>query len=189
MMASILYSAINTAFTPHLGVFSQSCELMICGRRYYPEKERETRYGLFISAFTPYILPGSTIKEAASALSKGLLSAMENRSTFYRSGLLRFLNVWNYMKSFTEDKEVRNTFEISNLGRVNYTSGSWRVTDAIFSQGVTFAHITLSVISTPEGGMNISIAFHDKLLNISQSGVLAMDQCIEEFKKGLLGLE
>ena len=60
------------------------------------------------------------------------------------------------------------------------------MTDAIFSQGVTSAHITLSVISTPEGGMNITIAFHEKLLQFSDGTNLAIDQCIKTFKESLL---
>lgn len=189
IMASAMYGAIDTAFTPHVGAFSQSCELMICGRRYFPEKDQDTRYGLFVSAFTSYILPGSTLKEAAQSLGEGLSRAMESRTTFYKTGLLKLLNVWDYLRSFTTDGEERNTFEISNLGRVNFTAGKWRVTNVVFSQGVTFAHITLSVISTPEGGMNIVISFHEKMAEISQKNVLAIDHCIEEFKKNLLNAD
>ncbi|KAM9905849.1 hypothetical protein OXX69_007031 [Metschnikowia pulcherrima] len=186
VLAATLYRAIDKAFKPYLGAFSQSCELVICGRRFYPENIKQTRYGLFVSAYTPYLTPSLSIADTARRLSNGLLKAMSNKHTFHKAGLLKLFNIWDYLRSFTTGKEERHTFEISNLGRMCMNTGGWRVTDAIFSQGVTSAHITLSVVSTPEGGMNITIAFHEKLLQFSDGTNLAIDQCIKTFKESLL---
>ncbi|OBA19679.1 hypothetical protein METBIDRAFT_45992 [Metschnikowia bicuspidata var. bicuspidata NRRL YB-4993] len=186
MMAARLYLAIGTSFTAHLGTFSQSCELIICGRRYFPKEKQITRYGLFFSAFTSYIAPGLSTKDATEVLKKGLSQAMKNRHSFYKTGLLQLLNIWNYMKPYAEDKAERQTFEISNLGRVDISAGKWHVTDVVFSQGVTFSHITLSVISTPKGGMNVVISYHEDFSKVSEGGILMVDRCIEKFRENML---
>lgn len=160
-------------------------QLMVCGRRFYPELAEKTRYGLFISVANDYVKSGSVVEEAAASLSQNLSSLLFDPTRFWQVGLLRYINIWNYMQSRIDKNEMRDTVEVSNVGLVRIKHGSWTVNDFLFSQGITTSHVTLSVASTPKGGMNIVISSLESLHQLEVDGVNAMEMFFEKFT-GLL---
>lgn len=176
-VAACIYKAIETGLAPEYGKFSQNAEMVIDGRRYYPDLTRKTRYGVFATTITPYVI-GDTIDEAAFHLARMLNAGVADRHGFYNCGMLRLINIWGYFKSKVANRQERSTFEVSNVGNVKVQKDGWQVENLLFGQGITGALITLSVVSTA-AGMNIMISYHDKL------DADAMEVVFAEFEKSL----
>lgn len=161
-LAACTFKALDAALGPQSGPFTQRCELVIDGRRYYPALASKTRYGVFASTLSTYVF-GDSVTSAALHLSRRLALGVLNRHGFYAAGMLRWVNIWEYFRQKVATRAARSTFEVSNVGLVKLEKGAWKVTDLIFSQGITSALMTLSVVSTADSGMNVMFGYHDKL--------------------------
>lgn len=137
--------------------------LIICGRRYYPEKKDQTRYGLFMSNAKPVLSRNISLIQATKTLSAKLAAAVKNRRSFSLIALLQIINIWDMFQKQYDHKDTRTTVEVSNVGLVKIQHGDWSVEDMIFSQGAGGTHFTLSTCSTAAGGLNVTVAYHESL--------------------------
>lgn len=172
--------ALSETFAPALNVDpSYEVSTIICGRRFYPELKDQTRYGLYVSGDENFVVPHQPLIELSQKLHKELTASIKSRDPFRHLGLLKLVNIWDFLQEKYDNKTIRYTFEISNLGAVNIAHGDWAVEDIVFSQGLGNGHMGLSVVSTPHGGLNIHIASHVSLDEV-QNG-----ETIEQFKSAL----
>lgn len=158
--------------------------MIICGRRYYPELKEKMKYGLFMSNFKPVIGRGYSLIEATKYLSQKLNAAVENRISFSFIGLLQLINIWDMIQDQYDHKETRTTIEISNVGLLKINHGDWVVENMVFSQGAGSSLLTLSTCSTPVGGLNITVAYHESLNEVENGA--AMGEFMVQFKQKLL---
>lgn len=85
--------------------------------------------------------------------------------------LLELVDAKKFMKmKFETTTGPSSTFEVTNLGFQNFSQNEhskYTVTDAFFNEPQLFTNlITYSVISTPSGGLNCSMAYPEKLDSI-----------------------
>ncbi|EEQ37323.1 Alcohol acetyltransferase family protein [Clavispora lusitaniae] len=185
-LAASVCHALDNSVVPALGgSFVHSLKLVVCGRRHYPNQIDATRYGLYVSPATDYVASGSDLNETARTVSQRLSASTGNRALFWMTGLLNYINIWDHFRGEFDGKHQRATIEISNVGMVRIEHGSWAVDDMVFSQGVTTTHITLSVISTPHGGLNIVMATHDELCKVENEGIPVIDTFYKVFEADL----
>lgn len=133
-------------------------QLVMCGRRYFPEQAAATRYGLYVSCCDLQIEPGLSLTAACAAFRTHLAHAMASRTSFARTGLLDKIRIWPFVEAAVAEAP-RTTVEISNLGKF----GASGVSDVVFSQGVASSHVCLSVISSDAGGLRITVSCADGL--------------------------
>lgn len=179
-MGACALTAMEEAFSgdvPHSHVIS----FVICGRRYFPQEAQNTKYGLYVSQASPMVSPGAGVEKTSHFLSNELKQAVENRHSFHITGLLRVINIWDYFKGCSEEADGRNAVEISNIGCKNFSFGNWKVEELFFSQGVSYSHITISFCSTPNGGLKVSLAYHEDLDQYEKNGKKAISEFAETF--------
>lgn len=184
-IAACAFRALDETITPILQIDpSYDFNVVICGRRYYQEVRDKTRYGLYMSPDHQVISRNHTLLLAAKELSSKLMIALQNKNSFSFVGLLKIINIWDFINYQYEKKQTRSTFQVSNVGLVKISHGDWRVDDFIFSQGVGAAHFTISTCSTPQGGLNLIVSNHDSLDKIEDGQ--AVEKFIGSFKQKLV---
>lgn len=184
LMAACAFKAMDDTFAPLLKIEpSYSFTLDVCGRRYYPELKKETRYGLFMTAVLPVISRNNSVLLGARFISSSLIKALQDRLCFMFAGLLRLVNPWKMIQEQYDKKKTRKSVEVSNLGLVKISHGQWTVQDLIFSQGSGSNHLGLSTVSTPDGGLNVAISCHHSFDRIGDGVV---DRFVESLERKLL---
>lgn len=159
----------------------------ICGRRFEPGLKKELKFTLCVGEVLLLIVPElKTVQAVGDELKKDVEDALVSQAPFKMVAGFHFTNVREYLESKVNDPSSRSAIEISNLGRKNFKSGSWEVTDLIFSQGVSFSHACLSVISTPKGGLNIVLANVDDMEQWKENGEKVMDDYALRLEKFLM---
>lgn len=183
-LAASACSALDQSVVAAIGgSHTHVTQLIVCGRRFYPHMADKVRYGLYVSVAQDAVKSGLPVASTAATLSRNLSALLYDRSRFWLVGLLRYVNIWAHTQEKFDKKEVRNTVEVSNVGLVRIEHGQWAVEDYVFSQGITTSHLTLSVASTPKGGMNIVISSIDSLHEYEVDGVNAMSIFYDTFAK------
>lgn len=155
--------------------FSTSIGIDIDGRRFYPEYA--DNYGLCMAA-SPIQLPHIDLparwfeeKSALKQISKSLLDMLRTRSPFKFVGLLDYVNPWELMDKKLTQKDFE-TFGCSNVGVQEISSGSWKSTEAWFSQSTgVYLHAVASCISQ-NGKVNVCVGFSTQLVDIVGTGAL-----------------
>lgn len=162
--------------------------IAICGRRYVPESKRERLFGLLMAQAEPQVPPQlDTVKLAGHYLKNDVVRATATRQPFKYAGMLRYVNAWHFWKRYLSKAHKRDGIEVSNLGCKKLARGKWEVTDMIFCQGVAVTHLTISVSSTPLGGLNIVIASVDDLDEWKKGETKVMDNFTTLFRTYLAG--
>lgn len=186
------HSAAQEYLVPHANVLqgykpgqrrSVNVPIALCGRRYVPENAIQLRFGLYMSQTLPFVPVNlTTIKQIGDNLKKQLDVAMKSRDPFKFAGMLRYVNTWDWFKDELKDPNGRGAIEISNIGCKKFSRGAWEVTDLIFTQGVSTSHLTLSVVSTPKGGLHITVANVDDMELWTEGDKKVMDEFVELFR-------
>lgn len=160
----------------------------VCGRRYYPDKAQETKFGLYVGSMDYNINLDTVTEDNLKSLSQSLLrdihTALETREPFKFCSLLKLINVWDFLGEKVK-KNDRGTIAFSNLGMANVEKGDWRLRELIFSQsnGI-YSNFSMSAISTPEAGLNITFGYSKYLENfIDQT---TFDSFLSLFKEKLI---
>lgn len=169
-------------------------DFTINGRRYFPASLSQAKYGLYVAAVDVTIGPlpsPATFKAILPQMkyqSKLLSSAVEDHSPFYFTGLLAYINVWDFIQTKLGKLDSRRTAEISNLGNRIIHSRNWHVRNLWFSQSNGLSsHFCFSIISTKTGGLNLVVGFLDEVKALQTSrGNNAMDEFVEHFSSTLL---
>lgn len=166
---------------------SVNVPIALCGRRYVPQNAIQLRFGLYMSQTLPFVpVDLTTVKQIGENLKKQLDATMESRDPFKFAGMLRYVNIWDWFKGELKDPNARGAIEISNIGCKKFARGHWEVTDLIFTQSVSTSHLTLSVVSTPKGGLHLTVADVDDMELWSNGDKKVMDEFVALFKQNLL---
>ncbi|KAL6019309.1 hypothetical protein CJI97_003483 [Candidozyma auris] len=161
--------------------------IALCGRRYIPEHAIQSRFGLYMSQTLPFVPPKlSTVKKVGDHLKQQLDKTMASRSAFKFAGMLRYVNVWDWFEEEMGDRNGRGAIEISNIGCKKFSRGGWEVTDMFFTQGVSITHLTLSVVSTPKGGLHICVSCVEDMDHWEEDGKKLMDEFLSSFRATLM---
>lgn len=183
-LAACACRALDESLTASLGgSYTYVTQLNVCGRRFYPEKAEEMRYGLYVSVANDFVKSGLVLEESAAMLSRNLSALLFDRTRFWLVGLFRYVNISKFMQEKFDKKVPLDTVEVSNVGFLHIEHGQWAVEDFVFSQGGTSTHLTLSVGSTPKGGMNIVVSSLDSLHKLGADGTNAMDKFHDIFTR------
>lgn len=178
--------AVEATISPFLGgPRTHNTALIVCGRRYCPELVNETRYGIFVAAAGIVAPPGLSLVRTSQVLANKLGDDLKSRHSFYKVALLKLVNIWEYFKGSFESGDARDSIEISNIGLKNISCGKWSVEDMRFSQSVSSAHITVSTCSTPHGGLNLAVSYHEDMEKYEKNGIKAIDRFVEKFTEFL----
>ncbi|CCE72989.1 Piso0_000597 [Millerozyma farinosa CBS 7064] len=158
------------------------------GRRYYPDKAQETKFGLYVGAINYNIKLDKITEGNMKTLSQSLLNnmriALETQEPFKFCSLLKLINIWDFLGAKVE-KNDRDTVAFSNLGMTNAEKGGWKLIELIFSQsnGI-YTNYSMSTISTPEAGLNITFGYSKYLENFIERA--AFDSFLSLFKEKLI---
>lgn len=182
----IPYANVLQGYKPDQGR-SLNVPIALCGRRFVPEHAIQLRFGLYMSQTLPFVPQElNTVKKVGDSLKELLDKAMTSRDPFKFAGMLRWVNIWDWFKDELKNPDARGGLEISNIGCKRFARGQWEVTDIIFTQGVSTSHLTLSVVSTPKGGLHLTIANVDDMEMWENDGKKVMDEYASLFKSYLL---
>lgn len=182
-IAACMAKAIDNVFTPVVGPHSQEHALVISGRRFYPEQARQLRLTLMIGSHLEYTVSGSTTIDMACKFSRGLEEELKEKAAFRVAGLLRYANVWQWVRSVVHSR-TKTTCEVSNLTRIDAATleNGWRIEDAIFSQAISTSYVELSVVSS-RGGMNVTMTCDLRLGAMAPGAIAAIEA---EFRDAIL---
>lgn len=170
--------------------FSGSYSIPICGRKYYPELKDQLKYGVFVSALAGKVAPikpstRGNILTATQTLHHKLIKAVNDRTTFQLVGLLKYVNVWDFLKLKDDTADQCATLELSNLGFKNISLKNWKVTNLFFRGSIGIReHFMFGSVSTENGGANLCFSYRkefDKVINDED-----VDFFIEYFSKKVL---
>lgn len=169
-----LTDAINATITPQS--FSTKCICDLNGRRFLPDTlESSTKYGMFVSASFHTLGPIAyrsciDLIVPSKILHRQIQKSISSKFYFYMFGLLRYLNCWDFLYKKLDTPRA-DLYELSNLGIVKATHRNWTLDDMWFSQNIgILQQVTMSVIATPRGGLNVTMSFFADLVN----------ECLEE---------
>ncbi|CUM64855.1 uncharacterized protein PRCAT00002470001 [Priceomyces carsonii] len=179
--------------------FSFKVEVVVDGRRYFPEKTDLTRYGIYVSPVYCRIDPLEVaykqpmqFEVPVRKLSYAVNSALKSRSSFKFTGLLKYVNCWDFLENKFKKSSDRDTISISNLGRHDINLGPWHVDDLWFSQSIGISSFFgLSFVSSPLGGLNIAFGYFKEFDNLpkgSTSKLSYADQFQKKFTDTLASL-
>lgn len=185
-LASVVTRCFQQVILPHIKPdalkYSVNCSLVVNGRRYYPEKADELRYNLCMSAID-IILPPLPTREAldrviatdTTDIAHQLAIGLHLREPFRLISLFRFI-LPSAFKSGVNGSHSRATTEVSNLGLCDFSTHKFKVKNIWFSQDIgSSCHAGFSVITTPEGGMNLVVGFLDEYLPYIDDYVKAVE--------------
>lgn len=185
-LAAVVTRCFQQVIVPHIKPdaqkYSVNCSLVVNGRRFYPEKADELRYNLCMSAID-VILPPPPIHETENQIisadtidiSHQLAVGLHLREPFGLISLWRFILPSAYFNGLC-GSHCRSTTEVSNLGLCDFSTPKFKVKDMWFSQDIGLScHAGFSVISTPEGGMNLVMGILDEYLPYVDDYVKAVD--------------
>lgn len=168
--------------------FSMKYAIPFCARKYYPKIQDKLKYGVFVASLTgilPPIAPptADTILACAQSLNKKIKQAVAERTIFKLVGLLKFVNIWQYLQISNDDEHT--TMEISNLGLKNISVGDWKITDLIFRGciGVT-TDFEFNIVTTETGGANVCFTYRNEFSRDLTEG--DVDQFVEYFSTKVL---
>lgn len=196
----------NTTLTPYIAVTAmyalqatafpvvtgQQCSfevsIPIDGRRYFPEKLNDTKYGLYVGLLTSRMGPYSDLKASINTLTTQLTTGVADRSPFSYVGLLKYVNCWDFLRSKLGKTGSRLTLEVSNLGLHLISYDDWSVENLWFSQtnGI-LSHFSLSLIATESNGLNLLVSYLEDLDMVQTSlRKLVIDEFMTLFTTKLL---
>lgn len=142
-------------------------DIPINGRRYFPDKAKYTKYGLYAGPFSCKMGPVSKstgsyddLKVPINTLTTQLSSSVADKSPFSYVGLLKYVNCWNFLASKIGKTDSRLTLEVSNLGFHLISHDNWSVENLWFNQtnGI-LNHFCLSLIATESNGLNLLASY------------------------------
>lgn len=158
------------------------------GRRYYPDKAQETKFGLYVGSMNYNInidtVTEGNLKNLSQSLLKDMRIALETREPFKFCSLLKLVNIWDFLGAKVK-KNDRGTIAFSNLGMANAEKGDWKLIELIFSQsnGI-YTNYSMSAISTPDAGLNITFGYSKYLENFIER--TTFDSFLSLFKEKLI---
>lgn len=168
----------NTTLTPYIAVTAmyalqatvfpvvsdQQCSfevsIPIDGRRYFPEKLNDTKYGLYVGLLTSKMGPCADLTFSINALTTQLTTGVTDRSPFSYVGLLKYVNCWDFLRSKLGKTDSRLTLEVSNLGLHRISHGNWSIKNLWFNQtnGI-LSHFSISLVTTESNGLNLLVSY------------------------------
>lgn len=142
------------------GTPSANTDVAIDARRYLTKRPK---YGLIVGAAsisTPYLpLTPESLLPHMRQFAAELTQSVESKDCVGIVGLLDYVKANEFLEKKL-DCLSRTTLDISNLGNKQFTHGDWKSENFVFSQSNGLAaYFDLSIISTPELGMNIVFGY------------------------------
>lgn len=167
---------------------SLELSIPIDGRRYFPEKKEDTKYGLYMGVLSNKVGTITDIISSASLITKNLTAGVADKSPFSFIGLLKYVNYWKFLADKLGKTDSRLTLEVSNLGLYLISHNDWSIDNLWFSQGNgILTHFCLSVIATDSGGLNLLASYFADLDLVETSlRKLVIDEFMDLFTTKLL---
>ena len=159
--ATAMYALQATVFPV---VSDQQCSFEVSipvdGRRYFPEKLNDTKYGLYVGLLTSKMGPYTDLTDSINILTTQLTASVANKSPFSFVGLLKYVNCWDFLRGKLGKTDSRLTLEVSNLGLHLISHDNWSIENLWFSQtnGI-LSHFSLSLIATELNGLNLLVSY------------------------------
>lgn len=189
-IAAIATYALQETVFPAVAKHPCSCEISIPidGRRYFPEKIEDTKYGLYMGVLSNKVAPITDIASSTNSLTANLTAGVADKSPFSFVGLLKYVNYWKFLADKLGKTDSRLTLEVSNLGLHLISHNDWSIDNIWFSQanGI-LTHFCLSVIATESSGLNLLASYFAELDLVQTSlGKLVIDEFMALFSAKLL---
>lgn len=168
--------------------YSLSMEIAINGRRFFPSKNLDFNFCVCESTITlpPFTSNAVTIdnlERPINIFQKGL-GESSIRDGFHRIGMLSYINAFDFLHGRLKSSD-RATMALSNLGNNTIQAKDFECEELWFSQDLGFSgHIGLSTISTPKGGLNITVHYYDYLTELRDPDT--KERAVDQFSAKLV---
>lgn len=144
------------------GPVSTKTNIVLSGRRLYPDLAKQVKYQNMWAACMPDLDPITDLNEEflireLKRIGTQIENTFKNRNGFKYIGLLKFVNPYKHTNVKQPYWNQDILFEISNLGYNDFRAGDWHIKDLVFNQSIGYScTFGCSTISSPNG---LKIAF------------------------------
>lgn len=176
----------ETVISEFEGEFTSNLRISIDARRYFPDELDQLRYSVCVgshgSTFPPLTRSSVNLLSKVKDVQLQLQKTLETPLFYAERSLLKLVNIWSYFSGVEGTIGHLENFCVSNIGVLSENA----IVDLWFSQDCNaFSNVIVSVVSSPIGGLNVVVSYHD-YLDVVTNGESSMDKFMRLFESRLL---
>lgn len=178
-ITAVGHRALQDNVVAEFGEFSSNVRISINARRYFPKLQEELRYSICVASHNTTFPPDPRpIMDNLHTVQHQLQQTLATPLFFAERSLLQLVNIWKFLKGVEGTTNFLENFCVSNIGMIQNDD----IVNLWFSQDSNaFANMVISVVSTPQGGLNIVTSYHE---NLDVNG--SIDNFLVQFREDLL---